>query len=70
MGTQVLEGLTFGGKSKSESDFDPKQLEIHYHDHNDGNDLIVKSIIYNGKELLNDWCDVDTESDEYEWIVK
>ena len=71
MGTQVLKGLTFGDNEvKSDSDFDPKQLEIYYHNHNDGNDLIVKSIKYAEQELCNNWLDVDVKSDEYEWIVK
>lgn len=68
-GTQVLQGLMFGDDEiKSDSQFDPKQLEIHYHDHYDA--LIVKSIKYAEQELCNHWLDVDVESDEYEWIVK
>ncbi len=70
MGTQVLEGLIFGEEFESNSDFDPTQLEIYYHNHNDGEDLIVKSIQYAGQELHNTWLEVDVESNEYEWIVK
>lgn len=70
MGTQVLEGLVFGEEFESNSDFDPKQLEIYYHNHNDGEELIVKSIHYAGQELYNTWLEVDVKSNEYEWIVK
>lgn len=68
IGTQVLEGLIFGEEFEANSDFDPKQLEIHYH--NNGDDLIVKSIQYAGQELHNTWLDVEVESNEYEWITK
>jgi len=45
-------------------------LEIYYHNHDDGNNLIVKYIKYSEKELDNQMLDVDVKSNEYEWIVK
>ena len=68
MGTQVLEGIVFGEEFESNSDFDPKQLEIYYH--NDGDDFIIKSIQYAGQELNNTWLDVEVERNEYGWIEK
>lgn len=71
MGTQLLEGLVFGDDGvNSDADFDPKQLEIYYHNHDDGNNLIVKYLKYSEKELDNQMLDVDVKSNEYEWIVK
>ena len=68
MGRQVLEGLIFGEEFEANSDFDLKQLEIYYH--NNGDDLIVKSIQYAEQELHNTWLEVEVESNEYEWITK
>lgn len=71
MGTQVLSGLVFGEDDvKSDGDFDPKKLEIYYHNHDDGNSLIVKYIKYDNQELMNNNFDVDVESNEFEWITK
>lgn len=67
--TQTIEGTVFGDDDiDSDDDFDPKQLEIHYHD--SGNELVIKSIIYAEQELSNVGIDADTTSREYEWIIK
>ncbi len=65
---QGLKGLIFGDNSiESDSNFDPKQLEIHYHEH--GSELIVVAIHYAKQELSNMWIDVETKFSEYKWLV-
>lgn len=67
--TQVISGTIFGDDDVSpDTEFDPKQLEIHYH--NSGTDLVVKSIKYAENELSNIWIDAEIESTDYEWIEK
>ena len=65
---QGLKGLIFGDNGiESDSGFDPKKLEIHYHDHD--SELIVVAIHYAKQELSNMWIDVETKFSEYKWLV-
>ncbi len=65
---QGLKGLTFGDNSiESDSGFDPKKLEIHYHDHD--SELIIVTIQYAEQYLSNTWIDVEIKFNKYEWLL-
>lgn len=67
--TQIIVGTVFADEEVgSDTDFDPKQLEIHYHD--SGLGMIIKTIKYADQELHNTGIDVEVESSSYDWVVK
>lgn len=68
VGTEVFKGLIFGDDEvESDGTFDPKQLEIHYHNHNE--ELVITNVKYAGEDLYNRLIEAETKSIEYEWII-